>query len=75
MILKRLTVGKGLQAYRLFWQQPSAPLPVRETPALTSDEVHRVFYDRLMIASEKVARHAAPATPASPPVLSSGFHA
>jgi hypothetical protein len=67
MIVKKLTVGKGLQAYRLF-SQPAAAAPViGDTSVLTPGEVHRMFYDRLMAASEKVAqRTAASETPAGP---------
>lgn len=59
MIVKRLTVGKGLQAYRLFWQTPSTAPDEPEMPAMTFDEVHRIFYDRLMTASKEVAQRAA----------------
>ena len=67
MRVKNLTVGKGLQAYRLYSQASSAPSMSRDNPGLNSDEVHRIFYDRLMSASEKVAqRTAIPCTPVEP---------
>jgi hypothetical protein len=61
MIVQNLTVGKGLQAYRLFSQPPALALVVTDAPSLTPNEVHRIFYDRLMIASQKVAQRTASA--------------
>jgi hypothetical protein len=65
MIVKNITVGKGLQAYRLF-SQPSEEAPdTTDTRVLTDNEVHRMFYDRLMSESEKVALHTQSAPPES----------
>jgi hypothetical protein len=75
MIVKNLTVGKGLQAYRLFSQPPAAAPAVTDTSCLTPNEVHRIFYDRLMTASEKVSQRAASATPACPDVHKNGSRA
>jgi hypothetical protein len=60
MIVKNLTVGKGLQAYRLFSQPPTAAPIATDTPGLTTNEVHRMFYDRLMSASEGLLSVARP---------------
>ncbi len=55
MIVKPLNVGKGLQAYRLF-AEPSVEEPAGGGAAdLTDAEVQRIFYERLMSESEKVA--------------------
>ena len=55
MIVKPLNVGKGLQAYRLF-AEPHAEEPAAGDAAdLTDAEVHRIFYERLMSESERVA--------------------
>jgi len=69
MIVKNLTVGKGLQAYRLFSQPPEPAPVINGAPGLAPNEVHRIFYDRLMVESEKVAQRAATATPAGPRLL------
>jgi hypothetical protein len=66
MILKNLTVGKGLQAYRLYSQPLPAASVSAETPDQTSREVHRMFYERLMTESEKVAQRVASTTSATP---------
>lgn len=66
MILKNLTVGKGLQAYRLYPQPLAAASASPETtPDQTSNDVHRIFYERLMSESEKVAQHVASTAPAA----------
>jgi hypothetical protein len=65
MIVKNLTVGKGLQAYRLYSQPLAAVSVGMETPDQTSDEVHRIFYERLMSESEKIAQRVASTTPAA----------
>jgi hypothetical protein len=59
MILKNLTVGKGLQAYRLFSQSPATAPLNHDAPSLASNEVHRLFYERLMTESDKFAQSAA----------------
>ena len=65
MILKNLTVGKGLQAYRLYAQPLAASPASTEAPDETSDDVHRIFYERLMSESEKVAQRVASTAPAT----------
>jgi hypothetical protein len=62
MIIKNLTVGKGLQAYRLFSQGSAAPAA---TSDIAGGDVHRIFFDRLMKESERVAQRSA--SPDSPP--------
>jgi hypothetical protein len=59
MIVKKLAVGQGLQAFRLI-AQPAAVKDTKTEPGeLTSDKIHDIFYKRLMDESEKVAEQVA----------------
>ena len=63
MIVRNLSVGKGLQAYRLFSEPMCEQAPVASgTADLTSQEVESIFYDRFMAAAEKTAELAGAAT-------------
>ena len=62
MVLKKLSVGKGLQAYRLYSQPVSAANGTMETSALSSEEIRRDFYKRLLKESERVAAQTAAET-------------
>jgi hypothetical protein len=56
---KKLNVGKGSKAFRMY---PGPPEPVPSgngTVELTDEEVHRIFYDRLIRESEKLAERLA----------------
>ena len=63
MMVKNLNVGKGLQAYRLYSQPSWAPVVSNQNFVLDAAEVHRIFLDRLVSESEKVARLAGPKVP------------
>lgn len=64
MVLKKLSVGKGLQAYRLYSQPVLAVNGAGDTSGLSSADIRSVFYKRLLNESERVARQIATSEPA-----------